>query len=494
MPRFTVRQNLALATSGTYKSFDPARLSPCISTSLSINDVWQEFQRPLVLAQLVGTRVRLPSITNATVAPYGNGVHYGEFIESAFPLSASVPAVTQLTMKEKPVSKYKDFIEKQRNGEIVLNPLHRVSLDVTTYPGVLKSSTTITPGAISVYHNCAEFNKLYPVVNTNCSTEPKARDYGRFLAHYRGSNDIACRTEHIQYSTNASLTQPLGESDRLALLEHIVSTLEKVEIDTGLITQTRAKSNEKILDLSTTLAEAPETLRSIMDLVKLILIKYQEVRKQVKVLKKNVIGGKPPVDFIAELWLRYRYEIMPNLMAIEDALTYLGSEVTEYMTTREGSRISLQIPSYKGWSTPEVTLHHRAYIKNRFDAKISSAQQSLGFHLGTTAWEMVPLSFVLDWVFNIGELIAGFGSPTGSVQEAAMYSTKAELRCEFTNPLWAGTPLLVQGKVYEAKIIQPGSHIGFNIQLDLNWKRKTDAIALLWLAFKDDFRTTLRKL
>lgn len=492
MPRFTTIKSIACAWTGTQRRFEVTRPTPCSFKDVDVKIAWAANIEPIVKTYYTRTPKAIKSIMDNPTWNSQVNQHYGEFIESSFGADAHLPLVRSLSYVEKPPSSYKEFKRRQANGEIVLNPMQKTEMSISCYKGASRASATLgTPRGIK--HTHPEIFERWPLMST-CPTYGLGRNYGDYLL--QRANPDGDKDTRFTYDvwTAPTVSYPLGNGDLDAIIRNVRDALALYEPDTGLVTATRAESNEKILDLSTSLAEAPETIASLIDVVKIILVKYLECRRQIRVLKRNVIGGKPPVDLIAEVWLRFRYEVLPNIYTIEDTLTYLDSEVLQYMTTRQGDHIPLQVDSYGGWTASEVDVFNRCYIKNRFETTMSKARQGLGVNVGTTFWEIVPLSFVVDWVFNIGELIASLGAPSGSIQEAAMYSERVNGPITFTNPLWAGSPVVVDIDHYRASVIQPEAHVGFNIQLDLNWKRKTDAAALLWLAFKGEFRQTLRKL
>lgn len=495
MPRFTTLKSMESAVGGSFLRFEVVRPTPCDFSYYECDTHWSEKIKPVIGGLKSSSYIALDNIIGAAGLSTYADKHYGEFMDKDFGASALIPLQTQYEYLDKQPSKYKDFMDRKAHGEIVLNDMHRVTQVATCRPGVPSSEVSLY-GTRDLIHQHPQVYGAWPKNASGCPMRPVVREYGDYhLGANYPSDEAGTRFTFNVWSTLSSLVYPMNVNGLGELKGVIRGSLAELEVDTGLVTATRAESNEKLLDLSTTLAEAPETIKSIMDACKIALIKYLECRKRIKVLKRNIIGkDQKLVDLAAQEWLRYRYEVMPNILTVQSALEYLDSEVIQYMTTRNGSHVDWVPPSYEGWSCAPSSVFNRVFIKNRFDMQMSKARQGLGHNLALTWWETVPLSFIVDWFLNIGELLASFGAPSGSVQEGCMYSFRCQSELVYTNPLWVGPPITVSTNFYKAFKINPDAHLGFNIQLDLNWKRKLDSAALLWSMFKGEFQQSLRKL
>lgn len=281
-------------------------------------------------------------------------------------------------------------------------------------------------------------------------------------------------------STNLStlLTLHKDKIQRAAAL--ISESVRSIEPSTGLVTSAAAELNESAYDLLTELGELPETVNMIYDALKKIITYYLEVKNKVNVLKRSKRSNEPIslLDDIASLWMGYRYGIMPIVYSINDALDYLEMKGTLFRTVRQGQNhsVSLEIP---GWTFPDLQVRERIWAKGRFQA---SSGNGLGMNPVTTAWELIPLSFIIDWVFNVGDLLSAL-SPSINFDEKEFTQS---LQCKQTlmgkhGDIPFAVPFVVD--LYDRRKINPLVHVGLNLDIVMTFKRKLDALALSWFTF-----------
>lgn len=133
-------------------------------------------------------------------------------------------------------------------------------------------------------------------------------------------------------------------------------------------------------------------------------------------------------DDLAKAWLRYRYEVMTGLMDVRDAATttadlLLAQPETHKSATRR--TIVVELPphtlAYGGWDAPfllgptmtdphlffkreavaEITCE--AWITTRRENPVLSEANQLGLvNWPANIWELLPGSFIADWVLDIG--------------------------------------------------------------------------------------------
>lgn len=262
--------------------------------------------------------------------------------------------------------------------------------------------------------------------------------------------------------------------------------LQSLEVSQGLVTSTRAAANSGVYDLLTELAELPETVKYIYSVIKEILTLFKSTRKEVLKLaskrrwETEAQKTAQTATAIASLWMQFRYAIMPLVYSANDALELLSIVHNPYHTTRDGESAKTTISHFG--EDVEVDVVHRCFIKRRYGARGTTTSDFLKFDVAATAWELVPLSFVVDWAFNVGDFLSALGTPEAVQQEAAQYSWKTTQSLSLKTP--TGSTLSVALELYEARPINPGDHIGLNLDLFMNLKRTLDALALSWLLFK----------
>lgn len=141
------------------------------------------------------------------------------------------------------------------------------------------------------------------------------------------------------------------------------------------------------------------------------------------------------VDWFSKNWLKYRYGIMPLLYSIDDVLSTLKSEASSEphrvtaKATREASPFvavpivttnAQNIRTDTGRTTGEVVARSGLYYKYSFDLS-----ERWGLSLRTTMsslYEAAPLSFVLDWIINVGAYIRSLEA-RASVKPLSQWTT-----------------------------------------------------------------------
>jgi hypothetical protein len=168
-----------------------------------------------------------------------------------------------------------------------------------------------------------------------------------------------------------------------------------------------AKANSPaVFDLAPMLFELGETLSWI--------------RKVFSGMLKIFSTGRFAKDFATRilepegLWLEYRYAVMPLILTISDAIAAFegGMERKTYDTRIVLENQKTELEDRRAWGTPDgfvvrrvsceddVSATARIYVKTQCDPA------PLGTGLWDVirgTWEIVPLSFVVDWFFGVGD-------------------------------------------------------------------------------------------
>ena len=312
--------------------------------------------------------------------------------------------------------------------------------------------------------------------------------------------------------------------------------------DKSVITSTVAEADSGHLDLLTTAAEFPETLSSIIQGFRTIASLVKDVKKgQLSVskaherrllhLRKNYErdaqrltllekeaktrykkrmyarqlkqrtqsfseANKKALDEFAEalasIWMNFRYNIMPNVYTIEDTLKLIESYTADFITGRDSSgwENDIVLESY-GWDPLVISRRYNCVIKRgvRADLRLSQLVKS---NVLTTAWEMIPLSFVVDWFINIGDILTSISSPNIAPSEGATAGVKYESDLSVFNKD-INQRCHYEIKIYRRRVINPMNHIGLAFNADLSWYRKLDALALSWRPIRDLLIHSLKK-
>ena len=134
---------------------------------------------------------------------------------------------------------------------------------------------------------------------------------------------------------------------------------------------------------------------------------------------------KKLLSAIADEWLQLRYGIMPLILSVQDVLKLLDEKGDEFKTVR--SRIVLDLDETADsdflarancfYETVRGKVIVGAVAKARFDTNTSRLIDQVQVNLFATAWELIPLSFVVDWFLNIGNALTAW---TSNVQSRAI--------------------------------------------------------------------------
>lgn len=299
------------------------------------------------------------------------------------------------------------------------------------------------------------------------------------------------------------------------------------------VTSVVADANTSTLDLLTSLAEMPETVRSIYDGLKFMLRGLKDVKqrnlafahksKRVRIeherkvfrlehetrlaylaarneRTKRIIQAKKAqklkqlendvkrnlddiVKEAASVWLNYRYNIEPTFMMIESAIDAYFEQ--DALFKRWSSRTIYQVspPPITGFRlTGQFDLTQRIFIKRCFRKGLPFGQ-SLSANIFTTAWELIPLSFVLDWIINIGDFIATSASST--LSKVSIEGSTLSLKCDGQVNYTGANDTVVTCELlgYKRIKINPNDYCRLVISPDITGKRQIDAIALSWQIF-----------
>jgi len=123
-------------------------------------------------------------------------------------------------------------------------------------------------------------------------------------------------------------------------------------------------------------------------------------------------------------WMEYRYAIMPLVYAYKDVKDLYENAGRTYKTFKSKERLDLSadLPSglpiqqiiQRSSGTIDVTSTIVAgYAPSGLNSFVASQLQS---NIFATAWELVPLSFVIDWFVNVGDYIVAKTSPGLALQ------------------------------------------------------------------------------
>lgn len=367
------------------------------------------------------------------------------------------------------------FTKRKYAGEIVVSPMKVGELKITEYPYVVKESV------VRYWNSQTKVSHL--------SSLPQVTLNGRTCSVLNGVYFAGSWTLYADLITDSKYEYMPFDST------YFENLMKFKGIDESLVTDTAAAINEVTLDLLTNLAELPETVKMVQDILSFSGNKLKAFRTAEKRLKKKLLKQGIPknelesADALASLWLQFRYGIMPVYYTLQDIKEALNERfAVEYVKERKFKTEELKIKNFKGLATSTSS----CWMKRRFDPSDSSTQfrRVFGVNPFTTAWELTTLSFVVDWFLNVGDVISAL-TPVPSLEEAATFSWKNEVKGTITNPDYPQGRIDIKLEYYEITPINYHDHVSLRFEPVLTAKRKLDALALSW-SFSRSFLSKLK--
>lgn len=314
----------------------------------------------------------------------------------------------------------------------------------------------------------------------------------------------------MYYASRNTLTEVVAPPDISELIAQQVRAKIGHNQDGILVTDCLARANRGTIDALTAMAEFPETLRSLLDLVKRCMNIYKDARiksfrlynkakKQSDINQSQADLAKNAnelADAIANVWLNFRYNITPNVETIKDIIKTLDTQMKEFVRFRETKNVTEPMEfSTPGWTyTSDFFATHRVMIKRLLEisGRFPKLQHLVLSNVVVTGYELVPFSFVFDWFINLGDCIAAWFVSPEFTQQGATYSWKYTGNATFTHTETNAT-MSANLKAYKCNVINPldASCLAFNP--DLGLLRQLDAMALTWSVFKEEIQQILSR-
>lgn len=182
------------------------------------------------------------------------------------------------------------------------------------------------------------------------------------------------------------------------------------------------------LNIAVDLAEGGETYRMIKNAVVAANTVVNSARRLKRRLKHE------PSKVAAEAWLTWKYGVSPTLQTIYEALQYTARRFDEIKVDAKRTRTQPVRETLKDGGPYYVS--HRLEYQYQYRCRIGAyvVPSNLdAFNLGrisslnpaVIAWELVPLSFVFDWFWDVGSYLQNMeASLTSSVKLHDVYVTE----------------------------------------------------------------------
>lgn len=431
------------------------------------------------------------------------------FFGNMYPEELPPPSPLSFTLSDwriKPASKFEAFKKAQVDGRIIVQPLKLCSFTGVSYPGLkLDSIVARTPatfrraqGSTLVEKPGRPFEVRYsPLFKRNGWEFPSYPGEGTDNNAWSGNIHSVVEMLHV----NAGVDPYYLASEHVVgeLHDELVRAVMDGTMDTTLVTTALADANSQNVDLWTMLAELPETIKYIVGILLQILKlcknfrteykklwdRLERARKRIKTVTGEDAEMAGLLDKISSLWLQFRYAVMPMVYSVDGAIEQLGTGARKYVSTRKRVTKPLNF-DHPDWELEtDVEIQHRVFIKRRYEFNsetLTGSSNNLFKSLPATAWELTTLSFVVDWVLNVGDLLTSLSMPDGIEDQGATYSWQIEKASfVFRHKRNPGALVVITGGAYSATPFNPLGQVGLSVGNRLNWRRAMDAVSLIWL-------------
>lgn len=288
-----------------------------------------------------------------------------------------------------------------------------------------------------------------------------------------------------------------------------LSSLEMRAMDRAIVSA-YAKAKSPKFDGTTNLGELKETVKGILNPLSGIRSIFKKFKTSKQFSRSS--RGKEVLDLASHLsdqWLEYRYGIMPLVLSVQDLIKTVGMNPVVsggylLQSFHGGEKIAgsdtKTIEDMNYWVVPfktAVSVKTSTQVGASVCARLAIDEERLyGLRMvdiPSTAYELVTLSFVLDWFFSVGDWIRAVTPDpkikvlASSVSISRKYEAKIDLvayKVDGVSNLYAPVPgeNFYRYKVEELRRIVNPNLPSFPIWDDdtLSWMRQLDAVSLGW--------------
>lgn len=299
------------------------------------------------------------------------------------------------------------------------------------------------------------------ITENSLSSRDKYRWYSRWLnACCNPGTGIYCNVNPLEIKTptwteNDDFSSLSAKG--LTVIGEYMSMFEAQVPDAIVSTQQHAYSEAmNAYDLLTEMGELRETVQYLSSkvdgtagLMKKFADKdlpaYREGRRLNA--KRLMRSSDAALRKLGRRWMEYRYALMPILYSFRDV-----SKLLELHGRYQSDRAKVVIncnafPSLTGTEDNILYVHTegqitvRSMTKAYFDSgDLHRLVSTLGLNPFRTAWELIPLSFVADWVLNVGDAITALSAIDYSTQRLGCTSVRQETtETVYHKEHWYGT-------------------------------------------------------
>lgn len=336
------------------------------------------------------------------------------------------------------------------------DPWNDTYVDKSTYVNFLHTIGVTTPE----FHLKRKRNELLPMT---------------YFKQYDSYGQVSSGKMEVTNPTGGqTLNLPIWRHNKAWTVEEEELSAELAELDAeGYVQAAAAKIYSNGWDALTFLAELKQTVRMFRNLT----------RRVADIIKE----GKWENHWLEARygWRTLRYD-MEDLRKALAQLEGKGKRYSERLgSDYETTEVSTVSQVSANWSYDVVTTTQWEYgVRGTVAADINPP--TIAFNPVTTAWEVTKLSFVVDWLVNVGQSLEAlsFLALASKYTAAAGYSVRAVRTTEIQNVSWASgySGSIEQNTSCASKlVIRVPTTVSKlpRIELNLDWLKVADLLALL---------------
>lgn len=248
------------------------------------------------------------------------------------------------------------------------------------------------------------------------------------------------------YYTLSGDTTPPNTIDALT---YIVAPNYMPAVPAHVVAAARASALSKVQDSSInaaqSIAELRSTARQLSSLVSIGIRSAVAAKKGNWAKAWGMIRGKGSVpDRAANAYLGYTYGIKPFISDVQGGLAAWDKGVSKRAILRQtGTNVTSRpaVPPAGRKALGEWTLGCEVGVFYEITHPEMLLANQLGFaNPAQLGWELLPLSFVIDWFVNVGDFLGGIGATIGCTFGGGYQTTFARCeKVEYIDTRWPNT-------------------------------------------------------
>jgi len=328
-----------------------------------------------------------------------NGVYTEEWTSQTFTLEAPDVSSEPLNYVEteesewkKPISDSESFSQIKRSGRIKMSNYSTGKTRLSRFIGAF-------------YHNAYKVGQVYYGRCSSDDGDPQSTWWDM-----KGPFRSDLTVDWIQQGTYSYWSSVYPYAPFVVQeFEDVSSEIERQKTSTWNDVLNAYSLGEELGELGQTVNMLIEILDAVKHPIKSYRRAYDLLVKELK--RRGIpLGSLKATKMLGDLWLQYRYGIMPLMYSARDIIKLLEKNPT-FVTKRHKVSVPIQDldrpddPVYF-YQTLEGTLEYKITVKGGW--KLGSNSDRIDINPITTAWALTPLSFVVDWFVNIGDWLGAY--------------------------------------------------------------------------------------